>query len=41
MTTLIPKYSKVTTANRTIAEKFGETLSVKESGAGNTGWVAK
>ena len=28
MTTLIPKYTKVTTANRTIDEKFGETISV-------------
>jgi hypothetical protein len=33
MTTLIPKYTKVTTANRTIAEKFGETVSVKDYGA--------
>ena len=33
MTTLIPKYSRVTTANRTIAEKFAETISVKDYGA--------
>ena len=33
MTTLIPKYSKVTSANRTIAEKFSETISVKDFGA--------
>lgn len=33
MTTLIPKYSQVTTANRTIAEKFVEILSVKDFGA--------
>jgi hypothetical protein len=33
MATLIPKYTKVTTANRTIAEKFGETVSVKDFGA--------
>jgi hypothetical protein len=33
MTTLIPKYTKVTTANRTIADKFGETVSVKDYGA--------
>jgi hypothetical protein len=33
MATLIPKYSKVTTANRTIAEKFAETISVKDYGA--------
>jgi hypothetical protein len=37
MTTLIPKYTKVTTANRTIAEKFGETLSVKDYGATGDG----
>lgn len=33
MTTLIPKYSQVTTANRTIAEKFSEQISVKDFGA--------
>ena len=33
MTTLIPKYSQVTTSNRTIAEKFAEVLSVKDFGA--------
>lgn len=33
MTTLIPKYSKVTTSNRTIAEKFNESISVKDFGA--------
>jgi hypothetical protein len=33
MSTLIPKYTKVTTANRTIAEKFAETISVKDFGA--------
>jgi hypothetical protein len=37
MTTLIPKYSQVTTANRTIAEKFGETVSVKDYGATGDG----
>jgi hypothetical protein len=33
MTTLIPKYSQVTTANRTIAEKFAEQLSPLDFGA--------
>lgn len=33
MTTLVPKYSKVTTANRSIAEKFAESISVKDFGA--------
>ena len=33
MTTLIPKYSQVTTSNRTIAQKFAEVLSVKDFGA--------
>lgn len=33
MTTLIPKYSQVTTANRTMAEKFAEIYSVKDFGA--------
>ena len=33
MTTLIPKYTQVNTANRTIAEKFAETISVKDFGA--------
>jgi hypothetical protein len=37
MTTLIPKYTKVNTANRTIAEKFGETVSVIDYGADSTG----
>lgn len=34
MTTLIPKYSKVTSANRSLAEKFtDELISVKDYGA--------
>jgi len=33
MTTLIPKYTKVNTANRTIAQKFSEIISVKDFGA--------
>jgi hypothetical protein len=33
MATLIPKYSKVTTANRTIDQKFSEAISVKDYGA--------
>ena len=33
MTTLIPKYSLVNTSNRTIAQKFGEQVSVKDFGA--------
>ena len=33
MTTLVPKYSKVTTSNRTMNEKFSETISVKDYGA--------
>lgn len=33
MTTLIPKYTQVNTANRTIAEKFAEFISVKDYGA--------
>ena len=37
MTTLTPKYSKVTTANRTINEKFYESLSVKDFGATGNG----
>ena len=37
MTTLIPKYTQVTTANRTIAEKFAEIISVKDYGAVGNG----
>ena len=37
MATLIPKYTKVTTANRTIAEKFAEIISVKDFGATGDG----
>jgi len=33
MATLIPKYTQVTTSNRTIAQKFAETISVKDFGA--------
>jgi polygalacturonase len=33
MATLIPKYTQVNTANRTIAEKFAESISVKDYGA--------
>jgi hypothetical protein len=33
MATLIPKYTQVTTSNRTIAQKFAETISVKDYGA--------
>lgn len=33
MATLIPKYTQVTTANRTIAQKFAEYTSVKDFGA--------
>ena len=33
MTTLVPKYSRVTSANRSIAEKFAETISVRDYGA--------
>jgi hypothetical protein len=37
MATLIPKYSRVTTSNRTIAEKFAERISVKDYGAKGDG----
>jgi len=37
MATLIPKYTQVTTANRTIAQKFAETISVKDFGATGDG----
>jgi hypothetical protein len=37
MATLIPKYTQVTTSNRTIAQKFAETLSVKDYGATGDG----
>ncbi len=37
MTTLIPKYSPITTANRTIAEKLGDFVSVKDFGAVGNG----
>jgi hypothetical protein len=37
MATLIPKYTQVTTANRTIAQKFAETISVKDYGATGDG----
>ena len=37
MTTLIPKYSKIISANRTIAEKFGDIISVKDYGAKGDG----
>lgn len=37
MTTLIPKYSKITSANRTMAEKFGDVVSVKDYGATGDG----
>ena len=37
MTTLIPKYTQVTTANRTIAQKFAESISVKDYGATGDG----
>lgn len=33
MTTLVPKYSRVTSANRTMDEKFAEFISVKDYGA--------
>lgn len=33
MSTLIPKYSPITTSNRTIAEKLGDFVSVKDFGA--------
>jgi hypothetical protein len=33
MATLIPKYTQVNTANRTIAQKFAESISVKDYGA--------
>ena len=33
MTTLVPKYSPITTANRTITEKLGDIVSVKDFGA--------
>jgi hypothetical protein len=35
--TLIPKYSKITSANRTMAEKFGDVVSVKDYGATGDG----
>jgi hypothetical protein len=37
MTTLIPKYTRVTTANRTIDGKFAEYISVKDYGATGDG----
>ena len=37
MATLIPKYTQVTTSNRTIAQKFAETISVKDYGATGDG----
>jgi polygalacturonase len=37
MATLIPKYTQVTTANRTIAQKFAETVSVLDFGAVGNG----
>jgi len=37
MATLIPKYTQVTTANRTIAQKFAETISVLDYGATGDG----
>lgn len=37
MATLIPKYAQVTTSNRTIAQKFAETISVKDYGATGNG----
>jgi hypothetical protein len=37
MATLIPKYTQVNTSNRTIAEKFAETISVKDYGAVGNG----
>jgi len=37
MATLIPKYTQVTTSNRTIAQKFAETISVKDFGAVGNG----
>lgn len=37
MTTLIPKYTKVNSANRTIAQKFGDVVSVKDYGAVGNG----
>lgn len=37
MSTLIPKYTQVTTSNRTIAQKFAETISVKDFGATGDG----
>ena len=37
MATLIPKYTQVTTSNRTIAQKFAETISVKDYGAKGDG----
>jgi hypothetical protein len=40
VTTLIPKYTQVNTANRTIAEKFAETISVKDFGAIGDGRAA-
>lgn len=39
MTTLIPKYTKVNTSNRTIAEKFSESISILDYGADPTGVV--
>jgi len=37
MATLIPKYTQVTTSNRTIAQKFAETISVLDFGATGNG----
>jgi len=37
MATLIPKYTQVTTSNRTIAQKFAETISVLDFGAKGDG----
>ena len=37
MATLIPKYTQVTTSNRTIAQKFAETISVLDFGAVGNG----
>ena len=37
MATLIPKYTQVTTSNRTIAQKFAESISVLDFGADSTG----
>jgi hypothetical protein len=37
MATLIPKYTRVSSANRTIAQKFAETISIKDYGATGDG----